>query len=69
MWRVLKAPYSGRPAETGSPEVRPAIPTRDNSGLKQFDPSRAVSCQLVQEIFCILRIFSTFCEFAIGART
>ena len=51
MWRALKAPYSGRPAETGSPGVRPAIPTRDNSGLKQFDPSRALSCQLVQGFF------------------
>ena len=27
-----------------------AIPTRDNSGLKQFDPSRALSCQLEAEI-------------------
>ena len=51
MWRALKAPYSGRPAETGSPEVWPAIPTRDNSGLKQFNRSRALSCQLVQGIF------------------
>ena len=33
------------------PRVRPAIPTRDNSGLKQFDPSRALSCQLVQRLF------------------
>ena len=51
MWRALKAPYSGRPAETGSPGVRPAIPTRDNSGLRQIDPSRALSCQLVQRLF------------------
>ena len=51
MWRALKAPCRGYPAETETPEVRPAIPTRDNSGLKQFDPSRALSCQLVQGFF------------------
>ena len=51
MWRALKAPCRGYPAETEAPGVRPAIPTRDNSGLKQFNPSRALSCQLVQKIF------------------
>ena len=49
MWRALKAPRRGYPAETYTPGVRPAI-TRDYSGLKQFNPSRAISCQLIQGI-------------------
>ena len=51
MWRALKAPCRGYPAETETTGAWHAIPTRDNSGLKQFDPSRALSCQLVQAIF------------------
>ena len=39
------------PAETETTGVWPAIPTRDYSGLKVFNPSRALSCQLVQGIF------------------
>ena len=48
MWRALKAPCRGYPAETETSGVRPSIPTRHNSGLKQFDQSRTLSCQLVQ---------------------
>ena len=44
MWRALKAPWRGYPAETNTPGVRPAIATRDNSGLKQFNSARALSC-------------------------
>ena len=51
MWRALKAPCKGYPAETDTPGVRPAIPTPDNSGLKQFEQLSALSCQLVQGIF------------------